>query len=361
MEFYKPIVLHFISLLFLFAFLFFTKLKKSYWLSATVLTFLLLLVISVFVNRDYSANIDLPLYMDFYKYNQVFADIFESKTAWKGDFLFFGLMPVSHFMGFDRENYITFQLIISITLTFIAYFTFFKENRAWAFLGLFFMLNSSSFYLIHGNVIRQGLASSLLLIGLCTTVWEYSLLSKIAAFLSHKGSVFSFFTRFVNVGNKTRISLLIGALIIGYFSLFIYVLNILPLPAFVETKISFYSTFERASSNSLIKLILLLGFNCIFLLLRSKEAKFEKVYDLFFVFSIAALLFFRFDGMFSRLVLYTDIFIPFLSVGLIQQFLIKKNKSIAVLITIVFSFIYSVYVFNHDSILFNMGKYFKVS
>ena len=88
--------------------------------------------------------------------------------------------------------------------------------------------------------------------------------------------------------------------------------------------------------------------------------KYEKVYDLFFVFSIAALLLFRFDGMFSRLVLYTDIFIPFLSVGLIQQFSIKRNKSIAVLITIACSFMYSVYVFNHDSIIFNMGKYFKI-
>ncbi|MGB5497749.1 MAG: EpsG family protein [Maribacter sp.] len=360
MEIYKPIVLQVVSLLFLLAFFFFAKLKKSYWLSAAFLLFLLLFVISVFVNRDYSANIDLPLYMDFYKYNQVFADIFESKTAWKGDFLFFGLMPVSHLLGFDQENYITLQLILSISLTFIAYFKFFKENRAFAFLALFFMLNSSSFYLIHGNVIRQGLASSLLLIGLCTTVWEYSLLSKIAAFLSHKGSVFSFLTKFLNIGNKTRIWLLIGALVIGYFSLFIYVLNILPLPAFVETKIGFYSTFERASSNSLIKLILLLGFNLLFLFLRSKELKYEKVYDLFFVFSIAALLLFRFDGMFSRLVLYTDIFIPFLSVGLIQQFSIKKNKSIAVLITISCSFIYSVYVFNHDSILFNMGKYFKI-
>ncbi len=360
MEIYKPIVLQVISVLFLLAFFFFAKLKKSYWLSATFLAFLLLVVIAIFVNRDYSANIDLPLYMDFYKYNQVFADIFESKTAWKGDFLFFAIMPISHLLGFDQENYITLQLIISISLTFVAYFVFFKEKKAWAFLALFFMLNSSSFYLIHGNVIRQGLASSLLLIGLCTTIWQYSLISKIAAFLSHKGSIFSFLTKFFNISDRARIWFIFGSLIIGYFSLFIYVLNVLPLPEFVQTKISFYSTFERASSNSLIKLILLLVFNFIFMFLRNKEAKFERVYDMFFVFSLAALLLFRFDGMFSRLVLYTDIFIPILSVGLIQNFTIKKNRSIAIFTLIACSFVYSVYVFNHDSIIFNMGKYFKI-
>ncbi len=360
MEVYKPILLQCISVLFLFAFLFLARLRKSVWLSAALLLFLLALVIVVFVNRDYSANIDLPLYMDFYKYNQVFADIFESKTAWKGDFLFFAIMPISHSMGFDQENYITLQLIISISLTFMAYGIFFKDNKAWVFLALFFMVNSSSFYLVHGNVIRQGLASSLLLLGLCTPVDQYSVLSKIAAFLSHKGSVFSFLTKFVKLGGQAKVWLLIVSLVIGYFSLFVHVLNLLPLPEFVETKLDFYSTFERSSSNSLIKLVLLLGFNFLFLFLNKGKAKYGRVYDLFFVFSIAALLLFRFDGMFSRLVLYTDVFIPILTIGLIQQFSVKKNKSIAVLIAITCSFIYSIYVFNHDSIIFNMGKYFRI-
>ena len=360
MEIYKPIVLQVISLLFLVVFLFFARLKKSVWLSSIFLVFLMGLIIIIFVNRDYSANIDLPFYMDFYKYNQVFADIFESKTAWKGDFLFFAIMPLSHLLGFDQENYITLQLIISIAITFLAYFVFFKEHRNWLFLALFFMVNSSSFYLIHGNVIRQGLASSLLLLGLCTTVWHYSLLAKIGAFLSHKGSVFSFLTRFVKVGIRGRILLLMVAFFVGYYSLFVHVLNLLPLPAFIETKLSFYNTFERSSSNSLIKLVLLLGFNFLFLFFRNGEAKFMRTYDLFFTFSIAALLLFRFDGMFSRLVLYTDVFIPFLVVGLLQQFSIKKNRSIAILTAVGCSLIYSVYVFNHESIIFNMGEYFKM-
>ena len=361
MEIYKPIILSLISILSLIGFFIFSKLKKSYWLEAFFLATLLGMVLMVFVNRDYSANIDLPLYMDFYQYNKVFADIFESKTSWKGDFLFFGLMPLSHLMGFDQENYITMQLVISIALTFFAYFVFFRDNRTWMFLALFFMLNSSSFYLIHGNVIRQGLASSFLLIGICAQSSQYSFLSKMAAFFSHKGSVFSFFSSFVRTGNnRLRAVFLFSALLIGYFSIFIYLLNLFPLPDFVRTKISFYSTFERASSNSVIKLILLMVFNVLFLFFRNRESMFEKVYDVFFAFSLAALLLFRFDGMFSRLTLYTDIFIPLLSIGVIKQFSSSWNRVIAILTMIVCSFVYSIYVFNHESIIFNMGRYLKL-
>jgi hypothetical protein len=71
-------------------------------------------------------------------------------------------------------------------------------------------------------------------------------------------------------------------------------------------------------------------------------------------------LLFRFDGMFSRLVLYTDIFIPILAVGCIQQFTLKRNKVIATLVMIGLSLAYSIYVFNHESIVFNMGAYFSI-
>lgn len=360
MEIYKPIVLQSISLLCLLVFLLFSKLKRSTALKAISLILILLCVLAVFINRDYGANIDLPLYMDFYKYNVVFADIFVSKTAWKGDFLFFALMPISHLMGLAKEDYITFQLILSIGLTFLAYFHFFRNTRALLFLALFFMLNSSSFYLIQGNVIRQGLSSSLLLLSLCVLPGIRTNLFKLMAFFSHKGSVFSFITSLLNFKNKIRAIILIIGLFAGYFSIFVHLLKLFPLPQFVITKLEFYSTFERASSNSMIKLGLLLFFNLLFLFFRNRQNHYEKAYSLFFAFSLAALLLFRFDGMFSRLILYTDIFVPILTVGVIERFSSKNNRVIASIICITLSLVYSVYVFNHESILFNMGKYFSV-
>lgn len=360
MEIYKPILLQGISICALLVFFIFSILKKSFVLKAVALGTLLILILVVFINRDYGANIDLPLYMDFYKYNVAFADIFISKTAWKGDFLFFGLMPISHILGLGKEDYITFQLSLSITLTFLAYFLFFKDSRALVFLALFFMLNSSSFYLIQGNVIRQGLSSSLLLLGICASNGAKTNLLKAMAFFSHKGSLFSFLSVFLNYRNKTRILILLLALLIGYFSIFVHIINLFPLPEFIATKLEFYSSFERASSNSLIKLTLLICFNILFLFFRNTNVAYEKAYSFFFVFSVAAFLLFRFDGMFSRLVLYTDIFIPILAVGCIQQFTLKKNKVIATLVMIGLSLAYSIYVFNHESIVFNMGAYFSI-
>jgi hypothetical protein len=360
MEIYKPILLQGISICALLVFFIFSVLKKSFVLKAVALGTLLILILVVFTNRDYGANIDLPLYMDFYKYNVAFADIFISKTAWKGDFLFFGLMPISHILGLGKEDYITFQLSLSITLTFLAYFLFFKDSRALVFLALFFMLNSSSFYLIQGNVIRQGLSSSLLLLGICANTGAKTNLFKAMAFFSHKGSLFSFLSVFLNYRNKTRILIVSLALLIGYFSIFVHIINLFPLPEFIATKLEFYSSFERASSNSLIKLALLICFNILFLFFRNTNVAYEKAYSFFFVFSVAALLLFRFDGMFSRLVLYTDIFIPILAVGCIQQFTLKRNKVIATLVMIGLSLAYSIYVFNHESIVFNMGAYFSI-
>lgn len=360
MEIYKPILLQGISICALLVFFIFSFLKRSLALKIVALSTLLTVTLIVFINRDYGANIDLPLYMDFYKYNVVFADIFISKTAWKGDFLFFALMPISHILGLGKEDYITFQLIISISLTFLAYFLFFKDSRSLVFLALFFMLNSSSFYLIQGNVIRQGLSSSLLLLGICAHSGTRTNLFKVMAFFSHKGSLFSFLSGFFNYRNKIRILILLLALLVGYFSIFVHIINLFPLPEFIRTKLEFYSSFERASSNSLIKLALLICFNVLFLIFRNTNRAYEKVYSFFFVFSIAAFLLFRFDGMFSRLVLYTDIFIPILAVGCIQHFKLKKNRVIATLIMIGLSIAYSVYVFNHESILFNMGTYFSI-
>ena len=90
-----------------------------------------------------------------------------------------------------------------------------------------------------------------------------------------------------------------------------------------------------------------------------KHEVFKKTHDLFFIYSVVALLLFRFDGLFSRLVLYSDIFVPILTIGVITGIKNGKQRLFALLATIVLSIAYSVFTFNHESILFNMGEYLK--
>lgn len=360
MVIYKPIIIQSISIFCLTSFFLISILKKVKYLKEILLAILLLLVIVIFSTRDYTANIDLPLYMDFYTFNETFLDVFTSKTAWKGDFFFFGIMPVSHFFGLDKEEYITFQLVVSIATSFLAYYYFFKPSKSIVFLALFFMLNSSSFYLIQGNVIRQGLASSLLLLSISANNVSTTRIYKILAFFSHKGSMFIFLSKYLNFKNVYRIGVIIFAFLIGYFALFVHFLNLFPLPEFIKIKLEFYSSFQRASSNSIIKLCLLVFFNMLFLFFRNRRVNYEKAYSFFFTFSIMAFLLFRFDGIFSRLILYTDIFLPILAVGFFQNLKNNRTKVIAIITMILLSTLYSVYVFNHESILFNMGKYFSL-
>ncbi|MBC30323.1 MAG: hypothetical protein CMH48_05715 [Muricauda sp.] len=359
MEIYKPYALQFISLLFLFFFFLFWGLKSKRNVAGICLFLLYLLIASTFILRDYYGNIDIPRYMKFYEENVTVTDIFSSGTAWKADYFFFLFMPLCHFFGLSAENYITFQLLLSIGLTFIAYFLVFKKSNKWIFLGLFFTLNSSSFYLIHGNVIRQGLASSLLLLSLGVRLPKTEFWLKVMGFFTHKGVILSFLPALLKKMRPYRLIILCVALFIGYFSMAIYFLNLFALPGFVQQKIAFYSIFQRASSNSLLKLLLLVLFNLLFLMKMGKHEVFKKTHDLFFIYSVVALLLFRFDGLFSRLVLYSDIFVPILTIGVITGIKNGKQRLFALLATIVLSIAYSVFTFNHESILFNMGEYLK--
>ncbi|NKI31194.1 EpsG family protein [Croceivirga thetidis] len=358
MEIYKPYFLQIVSVIFLVAFFFFDRAKTSRNFSNLILFLLYLLVSSAFIFRDYQGNIDIPRYLRFYEQNVHFLDIFTSSSAWKADYFFFILMPLAHLFGLSGEGYITAQLLLSVGLTFIAINIIFKSSKKWIYLTLFLTINSSSFYLIHGNVIRQGLASSLLLLVIASTVTSRQNLYKVLGFFTHKGVALSFLTRPFKLLDTIRPVVFIVAALVGYFALIIIILNFLILPEFVQKKVEFYTEFKRASSNSILKLLILIIFNFLFFSKLNKSEVFRKTHGLFFIYSVFAVLLFRFDGMFSRLILYTDIFVPILTIGFITSFDKSLNRTLALVGAIICSFLYSIYVFNHKSILFNMGEYF---
>lgn len=357
MQLYKPYVLQIVSLLFLFLFLFFCTKKTTRNFSNLILIALYFLLCSVFIFRDYLGNIDIPRYLKFYTQNVSFLDLFSSSSAWKADYFFFMFMPIAHFFGLTAENYITAQLLLSVGLTFLAYNKIFKSSHKWVYLALFFTINSSSFYLIHGNVIRQGLASSLLLLVLGVKSDKTKFWLKVFGFFTHKGVALSFFSKAFKRLEELKPLLFLVALITGYFALVIIVLNFFMLPEFLQKKVEFYTEFKRASSNSILKLLMLIFFNVLFFMRMDKAPIFRTTHELFFIYSIFAVLLFRFDGIFSRLILYTDIFIPILTIGFIQSFVRQNNRRILFAGAILGSFLYSIYVFNHKSILFNMGEY----
>ncbi|GMN10064.1 hypothetical protein MTsPCn9_15210 [Croceitalea sp. MTPC9] len=360
---YKPILLQLISFFFLGFYLLLSGTKKVFGLQKLIsITLFLLLVSCIFLDRNYyEVTIDLERYINFYEQTLSVYDVFYSSTAWKGDFLFFLVMPFAHLFRMGPEQYISFQTIISIFLLFLGYLRFFKGSRSLAILGLFFVINSSSFYLTQGNVLRQGMASSLFILSISAVSNKKFFLYKVANLFIHKGSLFSFLSFLTPKNWRTRLFLTGLSLIIGYFSLQFFLLSLLPLPEFFKNKLEFYSSFERASNNSIVKLVILLIFNLIFLRYSNNEKiSYLRAYQLFFIFSISAILFFRLDGVFSRLVLYTDAFVPILTIGMITKIGDNRLRLIALVSAITISFLYSIYVFNHPSILFNLGEYVEL-
>lgn len=364
MVIYKPIILQIVSLTILLFYILSASIKRYDFIKKAGLAFLLLLILSlVFLSRDYlSVTIDLPHYMHYYVKIKSIGDVFDSVIAWKGDYFFFSMMPIAHLFNLDPEEYISFQTAISVIVLFIAYNRFYSDSKSLVFLALFFVINSSSFYFTNGNVLRQGFASSLLLLALTTKTTRNYFSYKVITFFTHRGSMFSFLSPLVPSKKKWKLLILISALIIGYFGLHFQLLMNLPMPEFLKRKIGFYSVFERASTNSLIKLVLLLFFNFLFIKFFKVDAKlkYKRAYNLYFIFSVAALLLYKLDGAFSRTILFSDIFLPILMISVITGIEGKKNKLIALFTCIFISLIYSIYVFNHSSVLFNIGETFEV-
>jgi len=361
MEIYKPYIFQIVSLLFLCSYITSVLLKKSLLIKRLEVFILFIILLRLlFFSRDYYVDtIDLKSYMGYYKYTVTFADVFSSKSAWKGDFFFFIWMPFAHILNLKPTEYIAAQTFVSVGMLFIAYTRFYIRDRSLIFLALFLVTCTSSFYHMNGNVLRQGLASSILIFSLTDYKGKFNdFFYKILVFFTHRGSLFSFLTYVLPKRKKYRLILLLISLILGYFSM--AVLLKLPLPEFYRDKIEWYETFQRASNNSFLKLVLLVIFNTIFFVFGNyKELKYQRAYQFFFAFSVASLLFYNLDGVFSRLVLYTDIFIPILLVGMIDGMKNKKNKFIATTLLIVLSLLYSIYVFNHSSMKINFGDSVK--
>ena len=236
MEIYKPYFLQVVSLTFLVAFLFFGYNRTSKNFSNLFLFLLYVLLCSAFIFRDYLGNIDIPRYLRFYDQNINFVDIFNSSSAWKADYFFFLFMPIAHFFGLSGENYITAQLLLSVGLTFYALNGIFGREKKWLYLAIFFTINSSSFYLIHGNVIRQGLASSLLLMVVATIKENRRNWLKIFGFFTHKGVALAFLTKPFKIFDSFRPILFLVATLMGYLALIIILLNFLILPEFLQKR-----------------------------------------------------------------------------------------------------------------------------
>jgi hypothetical protein len=314
---------------------------------------ILISIFYVFYIQDY-IYLDNDIYRYISFYSQI--DNFEKYLYYSLadlDFVFFGLMFIFKYLGFTSIFFIKFILGISVLILFRGLFLFFKDTSDY-FLCLLLIMSSSSFYFLYGNVIRQGLATSILIFLISSNAKE-RLLNIFMPFI-HKASIPYFLRSLVILKKKILIIYLIISFIVCF-----YVINIFTQLLFLTnlSSLDFYlNVFTRESSdNSQLKLIILSLNTLYFTLFLNKNRMDKKQLNLFksyFVFSCLTICIYQIDGIFSRLN-YFCIFLSF-PLHIVYMSLIRNKfrKIILYFILLLFSIIYSFYVFNHPSIIFNL-------
>ena len=339
---------------------FFSLLSKIKTLSNNVrssiiflLPLILVSIFSIFYIQDYIyLDNDIYRYINFYSQIDTFERYLYYSLA-DLDFVFFGIMFIFKYLGFTSIFFIKFILGVSVLILLRGLFIFFKDTSDY-FLCLLLIMSSSSFYFLYGNVIRQGLATSILFFLISSNAKE-RLLNIFMPFI-HKASIPYFLRSFIILKKKILIIYLIISSIVCF-----YAINILTqlLSLTNLSSLDFYlNVFTRESSdNSQLKLIILALNIFYFTLFLSKERMNKKQLNLFksyFVFGCLTICVYQIDGIFSRL----NYFCTFLSFPLhiVYMSLIryKFRKLLLYFILLFFSITYSFYVFNHPSIIFNL-------
>lgn len=342
-------------------FLFFTIIYSSFiknklfqYFQVFIYIFIVVLFIAL---RNIIPGSDTATYIEYFHYYDGFDTIFNSYFSWKGDFFFF-------FLGwfiklFTKSDFIYIFLLdfMAIYLLFFAYYRIlntFSINKNTFSILIFFVFITSSFIFLYANVIRQGLAISIILLSISYLIekrTKIGIFYFILAIFTHKSSfiflpifiiVFHYNIKWLTLFFILGISFLVGKLeLISKIADF----NIL----FVSDKILGYQGVEQVNID--IK-ILLLFINFIYLSISINK---NVIYDVLFkiwVLLFSIILFSsEIEKFASRLILYTDIMLPLFYY--LMLFLNKEKKYFKLLFisNILFAFLYSQYVYNHHSIL----------
>ena len=348
----KYLLIYF-SILLAFSLSFYSTLNKTYPKFAYLRLYFSALAFFTFYFVLYTRPVpqnDIKTYISYY---ENVSDLFYVYVLNDLDLVFYGFMYLISAIGFSPQAFIIIVYSISFFFLSKSISNIFKKNRYY-FLCFLLFLSSSSFFLLYSNVIRQGLAASILLFLLSSPSKNF-FLRLIMPFI-HKGSLVFFFRKITNNFNKkTRLIVLVFSLFLSVFTIdaILFINSFINLPM-----VDFYiNSFERqSSSNSTLKFTILLLTNLLFILFYNNfnNNKLEKnIYNTYFIFSVIALVFYQIDGLFSRL----NFFCLFLAFP-IHVFLIKyldlKYRSFYFLSVLFFNLTYSIYVLSHPSIVENI-------
>ncbi|EIJ34220.1 EpsG family protein [Thiothrix nivea] len=337
-----------------------TKVKKLHKYYKIGIYFILLLGSTLLLARDPLAPNDAYNYIIMYNNSDSFRQIF---NAYHGNYFFSFTQFIGNYFNVEAERFLLIQSFLLFLLTLISFRLIFRESHEYL-LGISLFLLTSTFILLYTNVIRQGLALSLLFLALgffLRKSYINSYLAMALSFFSHYSAIifilFIFTQSFIKINNRSYFYILITPLVIApaYY--------ILPNLSNFFSKIDTFS--EKSYENALVyaKIFILYISLILFFYLGKKNNLFSiKKYS--FLFKIYWLLviftFFTLPVLLlaSRFLYYASALMPLLFTIVIFRSKSSLRISYRLFISFISTLIYGYFVYSYSSTQQMLGIYF---
>ena len=358
---FLPIYIYFfVPIVILLAFFPNYKNINRYFSNQFIVFMLFFCIYLILFTRDISSMYDMSTYSYLYENSINFSYIFE---AYHGNIFFTFLMYLGNFIGLDNN---TFFMILPILYLSIFYkgLKLIFSNQKYIILSFALFSISTTFILLFTNVIRQGLALSLLILAIGYILHNKKNKGIFVLFLgvfSHFSIIpiiiFLFFAKYLQSKEIQLRYLLIlpllpvvGYLLLGYISSF----------GGLFTKIQAFDVYGYKNNIVYLKVLILYLFLIIFYLYGKKYQKFNDfrykyIFNIYLLslslvlFSLPVLL------LSSRFLYYTSALMPIL----ISFIYYSKYNLFSIhtryLVLVSTSIMYGIFIYNHPSIVNQLG------
>lgn len=276
------------------------------------------------------------------------------------DYFFSSLSFIIKYITNNPIAYLAILFFLSTAILFSAYFLFFmRYQSAYFYLGILLLLSTSTYYLFNVNALRQGLASSLVLLSLAILFNNRrhfaSLLLIILATLTHKAALIALLISYLTKSERLNIK---NSLLVFYFAVltgFFIDSFILKLAYFFDLNYFVYKleglskgvTGNTSVVTKLIYLVVVLTYFHTLVRVMHKDKLYLFLLNYYTYYASIVVIFFGFESMFNRLLMFTNLIDPILFVLTIKGF---KQKDIWFITIILISILYMFFIFSYPSI-----------
>lgn len=339
------------EVLLLLVFSYYSILIKNKYITYIIVTTIIISISSFYGFRDIVIYDREGFTTDTYRYALIWFneiktvnDIFYGTSSWKADYLFFTIPYLVNYISSNPNIYLFINALISFSLLFYAYYKIINGSKYYYLFPfiIFLILMTSTVVANYGNLLRQGLAISLVLMSISYMLekkYRYGYLFLILALFSHKSTIIFFIIYFFVFYKEIKLKYyffgILATLPFIFFNLSDLIANNF---FFLAEKIN---TYQDSSSRMLLYKSILLFLVALFLYLffenKDYTYTFDKIFKIYLSVLMFSFVFFKIEIISGRLLYYPSILLPYFIFYFIFYF---KQKNLYYFIVTILSTLY---------------------